>query len=451
MIRFLLITPLFLLLSCQTSNKRVFTTNPTTQQANIIFIMADDLGYGDLGVYGQKIIKTPYLDQMAKEGMVFSQVYAGSPVCAPSRSVLMTGQHTGHTTVRGNHGYLDGKKSKKRKDRIPLKQEDITIAKVLQDAGYITGMTGKWGLGEPNTTGIPTQQGFNQWFGYLNQRNAHSYYPPYLWKNEEKIILPGNQNGKQNTYSHDLFTKFALEFVEKNHAKPFFLYLPYTIPHDKYEIPDVGIYKDSTHWKADEQVHAAMVSRMDKDIGQLIALLKKLAIDEKTIIFFCSDNGAAKRWEGRFDSSGALKGRKRDLYEGGIRTPMIVRMPQSIPAGVINDMPWHFMDVLPTLAALGKAPLPPNIDGQDISPTFFNPTWQLSDRSFYWEFYERGFQQAVRWKNWKGVKLNKEKTWELYDLEKDPSEKTNIASQHPNIIKKLKNIAAKEHRPSVYY
>jgi len=422
-----------------------------TEKPNIIFIMADDLGYGDLGVYGQKIIQTPNIDQLATEGMKFTQCYAGSPVCAPSRSVLMTGLHTGHTTVRGNFGKggvigLGGGKG-----RIPLEANDLTVAEVMKNAGYVTGMTGKWGLGEPKTTGEPVKQGFDEFFGYMNQRRAHSYYVPYLWKNSEKFEIPGNQDGKEGTYVHDLFTEYALDFVQRHQDTSFFLYLPYTIPHDKYEIPDLGPYEDSTHWGKDAQVHAAMVTRLDGDIGKLMKLLDNLNLEKETWIFFCSDNGAAQFWKGIFDSSGALRGRKRDLYEGGIRTPMIVRRPGTVPAGTTNDQVWMFMDVLPTLAHLAGTSIPEGLDGADISPAFTDPDWALADRLLYWEFYERDFQQAIRLGDWKGLKLAIGAEWELYDLSQDPAEQNNIAGAHPDIVENMEKIAQKEHVPSKYF
>ncbi|MGB2862181.1 MAG: arylsulfatase, partial [Sedimentisphaerales bacterium] len=343
----------------------------TAKQPNIIFIMADDLGYGDLGSYGQKEIKTPNIDELAVEGIRFTDCYAGSTVCAPSRSVLMTGQHTGHTRVRNNMGKTGGTlvvDNGSPQRRVPLEAEDFTVAEVLKQAGYVTGITGKWGLAEPNTDGVPTRQGFDEWLGYLNQRRAHTYYPPYLWRNEEKMMLKANAGGRRGQYSHDMFTEFALDFVRRHKAGPFFLYLPYTIPHAKYEIPSTEPYTDKS-WPDDAKVHAAMITRMDADIGRMMSLLKKLAIDEKTLVFFCSDNGAAKRWDGIFDSSGPLRGHKTDLYEGGIRTPMIARWPGKVPAGKTSDAPWYFADVMPTFADIAGATRPSNIDGISILPT----------------------------------------------------------------------------------
>lgn len=403
---------------------------------NIILIMADDLGYGDLGCYGQKVIQTPYIDRMAKEGIRFTQCYAGSTVCAPSRSVLMTGHHTGHTTVRGNFGAHGVVGLGGGSGRVPLKKDDITIAEVLKKAGYVTGMTGKWGLGEPNTTGQPNDQGFDEWFGFLNQRRAHHYYPEYLWKNKEKVQLPGNREGKQDTYAHDLFTEYALDFVKRHHNRPFFLYLPYTVPHSEYEIPDIEPYVDES-WTYDEKVHASMVTRMDRDMGKIFHLLREFDIDEDTIVFFCSDNGAAKRWQGRFDSSGPLRGRKRDMYEGGIRTPMIVRWPEKIPPGKVSDSVWYFADVLPTCADIAGVKPPQSIDGLSVLPSLLGSEQNLSNRFLYWEFFEQEFQQAVRWKDWKAIRLAPNTKLELYDLFEDIGETTNVGDKYPEVIEKI--------------
>ena len=269
-------------------------------QPNIIFIMADDMGYGDAGCYGQKLIQTPNIDSMATEGTRFTNCYAGSPVCAPSRSVLMTGLHTGHTTVRGNFGMhgvigLGGGKG-----RVPLRTDDVTVAEVLKSAGYVTGMMGKWGLGEPDTSGHPNIQGFDQWFGFLNQRRAHNHYPEFLWLNQQRFELPGNAAGGEQQYSHDLFTGFALNFIRQHQSRPFFLYLPFTVPHAKFQTPDLGVYADRD-WPEEAKRYATMISRMDADIGRILNLLKELQIDERTIVFFCSDNGAANRYDGLFD------------------------------------------------------------------------------------------------------------------------------------------------------
>jgi len=400
---------------------------------NIIFIMADDLGYGDLGCYGQKLLKTPYIDQMAKEGLTFTQCYAGGTVCAPSRSVLMTGQHTGHTRVRGNFGRVGGVGEQQ---RVPLKPEDITVAEVLKTAGYATGITGKWGLGEPETSVIPNKQGFDEWFGYLNQRNAHTFYPAYLWQNEEKVILKGNQDGKKQQHAHPMFTDFTLEFIRRHHKESFFLYVPYTIPHEKYEIESLEPYTNES-WGEYEKAFAAMVTLMDKDIGLIFALLKELNIDDNTIVFFCSDNGANIRWDGLFDRSGLLRERKGSVYEGGIRTPMIVRFPGKVPAGEVSDTVWYFADVMPTLAELAGAQPPSNIDGVSVVPTLLGRAQDLSDQFLYWEMPKKELIQAVRWSDWKAVRLGTDKPIELYNLREDIGEKNNIADKHPEIIAKI--------------
>jgi arylsulfatase A-like enzyme len=410
-----------------------------SKRPNIIFIMADDLGYGDLGCYGQKQIRTPNIDLLATEGTRFTDCYAGSTVCAPSRSVLMTGQHTGHTRVRGNMGKAGGTlvvDNGSPQRRVPLEAEDVTVAEVLKRAGYATGITGKWGLAEPDTEGLPTRQGFDEWFGYLNQRRAHTYYPPYLWHNEKKQMLEGNKDGGREQYSHDMFTDFALSFLRRHKAGPFFLYVPYTIPHAKYEIPSTEPYTDKS-WPADAKVHAAMITRMDRDIGRIMRLLKELAIDERTLVFFCSDNGAARRWDGIFDSSGPLRGHKGDLYEGGIRTPMIARWPGKVPAGKTSDAAWYFADVLPTLAELAGVRPPSNIDGISVMPTLLGKEQRTDDRFLYWEFPAGKFQQAVRWRNYKAVRPAPDKSLELYDLNKDLAEKNDIAAGHPEVIARI--------------
>lgn len=444
---------LFAAIAFANSNVGLSTCHAADQTAkpNIIFIMADDLGYHDLGCYGQQKIKTPNIDQMASEGMRFTNVYAGSPVCAPSRSVLVTGKHTGHTTVRGNFGKFGVKGLGGGNGRVPLKASDVTVAEVLKKAGYATGMVGKWGLGEPNTSGEPGQQGWDYFFGHLNQRRAHSYYPDYLWRNDERVPLEGNQNGKRTQHSHAMFTDEALGFIEKQAAtdQPFFLYLPYTFPHSHYEIPSVGEYAD-TDWGKDAKVHAAMVTTLDTDLGRILSLLKSLKIDDNTMVFFCSDNGAAQRWKGLFDSSHPLRGRKRDVYEGGIRTPMIVRQPGRVPAGEVSDSPWAFWDVLPTLAEVAgvEAKTLPQVDGVSAAPTLIGKSQpELADRYFYWEFYEGGFVQAARRNDWKAVRFAG-KPLELYNLADDLGETTNVADKHPQVVKQFADYLASARTPS---
>jgi len=406
---------------------------------NIIFIMMDDLGYGDLGCYGQKNIRTENVDKMAAEGIRFTDCYTGSPVCAPCRSVLMTGQHTGHTRVRGNGAKVGGvlvTDNGPPQKRVPLRPEDFTVAELLKQAGYATGITGKWGLAEPETEGVPTKKGFDEWFGYLNQRRAHTYYPPYLWRNEEKVIYEGNKDDQRKHYSHDMFTEFALDFIRRHSEEPFFLYVPYTIPHVRYEIPSIEPYTDSP-WSEDATIFAAMVTRMDRDVGSIMALLKELDIDENTIVFFCSDNGAAQRWEGLFDSSGPLRGNKGKVYEGGIRTPMVVRWPGRIPANAVSDAPWYFADVLPTMADLAGVEPPSNIDGVSVLPTILGKDQDLKSRFMYWEHFGGGFLQAVRMGDWKAVRLGPNKPLELYNLATDLAEERDVASQNPDVVGKI--------------
>lgn len=416
----------------------------TAKKPNIIFILADDLGYGDLGCYGQTVLRTPVLDNMAAEGTRFTQCYAGSTVCAPSRSCLMTGTHTGHTRVRGNS------------PRIPLEPDDVCVAELMKEAGYATGIVGKWGVGEPGTTGIPNKQGFDYWFGYLNQRHAHNYYPDYLWRNEEKVQLGGSE------YTHDLFTEEALDFIKQNHQQPFFLYLPYTIPHTNnelgretgngQEVPSDEPYSDMP-WPQVEKDFAAMVTRMDRDIGRIFLLLKELGIDENTIVFFSSDNGphAEGGHDSKFfNSSGPLRGIKRDLYEGGIRVPTIVRCPGLVPAGAVSDHIWTFWDVLPTCAEIAGVPAPQNIDGISMYRALLGEP-QESHEFLYWEFHEQGYRQAVRYGNWKAVCQKFGDPYELYNLTNDIGEQNNVASRQPEVMAAIQEYLQTARTPSEHF
>jgi arylsulfatase A-like enzyme len=423
---------------------------------NIVFILADDLGYGDLGCYGQEIVQTPHIDTLADQGMRFTSAYAGSTVCAPSRCALMTGMHMGHAHIRGNK-------------RIPLRPEDTTVAQVLGKAGYHTGLIGKWGLGEPDTTGVPTRQGFDYFFGYLNQRHAHTYYPTYLWRNENRVVL-GNEEREENVaslkvdYSHDLVTDEALDFVSRHHDAPFFLYLAYTIPHanneggratgDGMEVPDYGIYADKD-WKDPQKGHAAMITRMDRDIGRLMALLDQHGIAENTVVFFSSDNGPHREGGADpefFDSNGELRGIKRDLYEGGIRVPAIVRWPGVVPEGTVSDTPWAFWDFLPTAAAIAGAQAPDAIDGISIMPTLKDPNADLAARDYlYWEFHEGGFSQAIREGKWKAVRSKQGADIELYNLMEDRSEENDLATDHPEKVAHFEALLANARTESEFW
>ena len=422
------------------SAARAVAAGKSRRKPNIIFILADDLGYGDLGCYGQKMIQTPMIDRMADEGVRFTDCYSGATVCAPSRCALMTGMHTGHCTVRGNTSDVT-------KDRVPLRPEDTTVAQVLREAGYTTGIIGKWGLGEPDTTGIPNKKGFDYWFGYLNQSHAHGYYPDYLWRNEKKVTIP------PGTYSHDLFTQEALGFVRREKDKPFFLYLAYTIPHADIEVPSEYPYSNKP-WPDVEKKFAAMVTRMDRDIGKLFMLLRDLELDDDTIVFFTSDNGA--HGEGGhdssvFNSSGPLRGIKRAMYEGGVRVPMIVRWPGEIDPGSVNDQPWAFWDFMPTAAEIGGAKVPEKIDGISLLPAILGRKQKHQHEYLYWEFHEGGFKQAARFGRWKAVRNGSAKPIELYDLKTDLGETKDVASQHPDIVARAEQILKSARTESDYW
>ena len=436
-----------------TKDKQKTGKESDNPKPNIIFIMADDLGYGDLECYGQRKIKTPNIDSLAAQGMLFTQCYAGSSVCAPSRNVLMTGMHTGHVTVRGNLGKGGVKGLGGGEGRVPLSAGDTTIAQVLRKAGYVTAMVGKWGLGEPHTTGEPNKKGFDEFYGFLNQRRAHTYYPDYIWKDTTKVVLTGNEDGQRKEYTHELFVNYILDFLNRNQNKPFFLYVPFCIPHAAYEVPDYGIYEDE-HWTDIEKAYAAMITRMDASVGRIMKKLKELNIDDNTWVFFTSDNGPSAEDDSlkMFDSGGPFRGAKRDPYEGGIRVPMIVRCPREIAPGQTNDFVWYFADVMPTLASIAHTRAPENIDGINVLPVLQGKKQDTIQRYLYWEFYERTGWRALRYGDWKAVQQDmyykEPRAIELYNLKDDISESHNIADQHPEIIMKVKELFREAHRPS---
>ncbi|MBI5688183.1 MAG: arylsulfatase [Verrucomicrobia bacterium] len=468
MILFRLLLTLGIILAAWTPSQAANAPKP-----NIIFILADDLGYGDLGCYGQKKIQTPCLDRMAADGMRFTQFYAGSTVCAPSRSVLMTGQHTGHCWVRGNAG-------KNNAQGQILRAQDVTVAKVLRDAGYATALIGKWGLGEPGSSGIPTKQDFDYFFGYLSQFHAHNYYPAFLWRGEERVPLknevpPGNVGygyaefgqgwaTKRVEYSHDLFAADALKWVERNRGQPFFLYLAVTTPHannegtrgtgNGQEVPDHGIYKDKD-WTDQNKGQAAMITRMDADIGRLLAKLKQLGLDERTLVLFSSDNGPHKEGGNDpefFDANGPLRGMKRDLYDGGIRVPFIARWPGRIKAGVVSNHVGYFGDFMATAAELAGAEPPPTLDSISFAPTLLGrPERQKRHDYLYWEFHERGFAQAVRLGDWKAIRFGTKKPVELYNIKNDPGEERDVAAQNPEVVAKVEAILKTARTDSEYF
>jgi arylsulfatase A-like enzyme len=416
---------------------------------SIIYLMVDDMGYADIGPYGQTEIKTPNIDRMAQEGMRFTAAYTGASVCAPSRSVLMTGQHLGHTRVRGNTGNAGGVLDHNNARRIPLEPEDVTVAQVLKARGYITAMTGKWGLGEAGSTGEPVLKGWDEWFGFLNQNHAHTHYPDYLWRNQQKVPIPANEGGKRQQHSHELFTNFAFDFIRRRSQQPFFLYLSYTLPHQEDAVPAIAPAYAGKSWSEADKIYATMIDMIDRDVGRLYGLLKELGIDDSTIVFFTSDNGGPRRHDGLFESNRGLRGAKGDLYEGGMRTPMIVRWPGRTPAGATSELPMYFADVLPTLADLAGATPPPYIDGMSVLPSILGQR-QVTDRMLYWEQYAGGgggFQQAARWGKWKGIRFEG-KPFELYDLGADPEEKTNVAASHATVVAKIAAFLDSSHVPS---
>ncbi len=434
-----------------------------SEDPNIIWIMADDLGYGDLGSYGQDRIQTPNLDVMADQGMRFTDAYAGFTVCAPSRSVLMTGQHTGHTRVRrnGTKGLLD---------------EDVTVAELLGEKGYSTALIGKWGLGMEDSPGAPWKQGFDHFFGYLSQGHAHNFYPEFLMLNSERVplrnvVAPSRRYQSMGgvaidrvDYSHDLLMADALEWVESHSRGPFFLYLALTIPHANneagsrdgggdpgiknvsadlgdhrerigMEVPDIGEYRDKD-WPGPQKGTAAMITRMDAGMGQLFDTLGRLGIDDGTLVFFTSDNGPHAEGgndPGFFNSSGPLQGYKRSLHDGGIRVPMIVRWPGRVPPGTVSSMPWYFADFLPTVAELVGFEVPEGVDGQSVLPTLLGEDQPHEDRFMYWGG-TRGNAEAVRLGRWKAVREGPDQPLELFDLMTDAGEQHDVAGDNPEVV-----------------
>lgn len=434
---------------------------PATSKPNIIFILADDLGRGHLGCYGQAKIRTPNIDRLAAEGMKFNNAYAGANVCAPSRSVLMTGLHTGHTPVR-NNGLMRY-----------LYPDDVTVAEVLKGAGYATGGFGKWGLGEETTPGCAVDQGFDEWFGQYNQQHAHFYYPFFLMKNKERYPLPENEGGRRARYAHDEIHREALDFIKRHQDGPFFAYLPYIVPHVELivpadsrreyenEFPRIARddprpgYLGSDHAYAE---FAGMVGRLDRHVGEVMTLLKELKIDDDTIVFFTSDNGPQPgAWTDifvdYFDGNGPYRGAKGDFYEGGIRTPLLVRWPGKIAPGSTTDVHTAFYDILPTLADLTGATLSSPTDGISLRPTLLGLGQKLPpDRFLYWEVPAKsGSIQAVRYGNWKLHKFPGNKPAELYDLAADPAESKNIAAANPVIAARIEDIMMRQHTPERTY
>jgi len=413
-------------------------------QPNIIFIMADDLGIGDIGCYGQEKILTPHIDALAREGVRFTNAYSGSSVCAPSRCSLLTGMHNGHNRIRDNvpHG-------------IFLRPDDFTVTELLKRAGYTTGGMGKWGLGNPGSWGVPNRKGFDYWYGQLDQDLAHSYYPDHLWENDRVVLLKANRAGRKGAYTHDLFTQKALEFIQKNAEKPFFLYLAYTVPHfsefpknhpDVYNIPSDEPY---THkpWTQTAKNYAAMITRMDRDVGRIREEIHRLGLLENTLIIFTSDNGPytdVKEPIDFFRSNAPFRDGKRSFYEGGIRVPFIASWKGTIPTGEERHTPIAFWDVMPTFAEITGYPDPVKTDGESFYPLLFKEGNRAGeDRVFYWDYgHTRDeFMQAVRIGRYKGIQitdLKGNKTFELYDLVSDPGEQKEISTLHPEVVGRIR-------------
>ena len=456
---------------------------PATQAAegsrpNIVLIMADDLGYGELGCYGQKLIKTPHIDELAREGLQFTDFHCGAPVCAPSRCVLITGKHLGHAAIRNNRQVPNILPELRKKygwdfpGQQPLPDEEVTIAELLKAHGYTTGAIGKWGLGMCGTSGDPNRQGFDLFYGFLDQVQPHNHYPKYLWRNDTKEPLEGNDaTATGKTFAQDKFTEEALKFLDEHKGEPFFLYLPFTIPHLAIQVPEASLaqYKDKlpeTVYKhttkgyvqhaTPHAAYAAMISHMDAAVGAAIQKLKSLGLADNTLVIFTSDNGPP--WERLggtdsdfFQSAGPLRGRKGTAYEGGIRVPLVAYWPGKIAGGRKSDFVGGFQDMLPTLCDLADVEKPTNIDGISIVPTLLGSGKQPEHEYLYWEFAAYEQQQAVRSGKWKIIRNGVDKSdppFELYDLSQDIGEKNNVAGDHPEVVKRLAGYAQDAHTPS---
>ncbi|MGN6135080.1 MAG: arylsulfatase [Aureliella sp.] len=426
--------------------------SPTTAadpapRPNIVFILSDDLAQGDLGCYGQKLIKTPHLDQMAREGLRFTQAYCGTSVCAPSRTSLMTGLHTGHSPVRANWEIAPGE------GQLPLPESTVTVAQILKRSGYATACVGKWGMGMFDTSGSPLKKGFDHFFGYNCQRHAHSYFPTYLYRDDQRIELPGNDGVKEGqTYAQELIESDAEQWLRAHKDQPFFLFYAITLPHGRHEIDSLGIY-EQTDWTPQQKAYAAQVTRLDSDVGRVLSTLKDLGLDDKTLVIVAGDNGSSfdekSELGRRFDQSmgGKLRGFKRGMYEGGLRQAAIARWPGVVPAGKVSDEPWAFWDFLPTAAELAGAELPQGFQPDGLSLVEMLKGGHAPQRDyFYWELHEGPFIQAVRFGDWKAVRSGTKKALELYDLKADVGERHNVAAEHPDLVAKAEALMAQAHR-----
>lgn len=441
---------------------------------NIIYILADDLGWAELGCYGQEKIRTPNIDRMAAEGIRFTQHYAGCPVCAPSRCVLLTGLHTGHAYVRDNKEN-GGWGPDEPEGQLALADGQVTIAELLKGAGYATGVVGKWGLGGPGSEGEPNKQGFDFWYGVLCQRVAHNHYPTHMWRNGVREDLEGNVWGNLvgKQYAQDLFTKEALGFIEDNRDGPFFLYVAYTIPHLAIQVPEDSLAEYRGRWDdppydgkrgylphpTPRAGYAAMVTRMDRDVGRILDLLDELGLDDNTIVMFTSDNGATYNLGGAdspfFKSAGPLRGRKGGIWEGGIRAPLVARWPGKIEPGEVTDSVSAFWDILPTCTDLAGVETPEGLDGVSLVPTLLGrPDEQVEHDHLYWEFPSYSGQQSVRIGDWKGVRRNMRKGnmgIQLFNLADDIGETRDVADEHPDIVTKMERIMRTDRTPSAFF
>lgn len=412
----------------------------SARRPNVIFILADDLGYGDLGCYGQTRIATPNIDKLAAEGVRFTQAYAGAAECAPSRCVLMTGKHTGHATIRTNGQPPE------------IRPSDVTFPELLKRAGYRNALIGKWSLGGLSTGGYPTKRGFDYWYGFFNQNHAHNYYPELLLENDREVILKGNTGTSKKEYVTDVFTDKALKFIDDNRSRPFFLKLAYTTPHTDNElardtgngmaVPNDAPYTDRD-WPQPEKNFAAMITGLDAHVRRIVSRLKELGLDENTVIFFTSDNGPHNVGGHSFKffaSGGPLRGMKFQLYEGGIRVPMIVRWPGRIAAGRVSQYPWTQADVFPTLMELCGGSVPDGIDGISVLPEILGKA-QRPHPPLYWEVPSRqNLQQAIRDGDWKAVRVKRNGPVELYNLKDDPGEARDVASANAEVVKRLESL-----------
>ncbi|MFG0328396.1 MAG: arylsulfatase [Phycisphaerales bacterium] len=437
---------------------------------NIILIVADDLGWAELGCYGQTKIRTPNIDRLANEGVRFMQFYSGSPVCAPSRCVLLTGRHPGHAYIRDNKE-MGGWGPDEREGQLALPAGTTTIGTLLQDAGYTTACIGKWGLGGPGTSGEPNEQGFDHWFGYLCQRVAHNYYPTHLWRNGDRVPLDGNEWGNLvgDAYAPDLMIDEAIEFVDDHHDEPFFLYYATPVPHLALQVPEDSLREYESTWPdppyegskgylphdSPRAAYAAMVTRMDAHVGRLLDRLVDLKVDERTIVLFTSDNGATFDIGGAdspfFESAGPFRGRKGSVFEGGLRVPLVARWPGRIPAGYETDHLAAFWDVLPTFCEIAGVDAPEDSDGLSFLPTLLDNGLQSEHDYLYWEFPGYGSQQAVRIGPWKGVRRNLRRGEErlmLFNLNDDPGESRDVAGEHPDVVERMREILREAHVPS---